>query len=101
MDPQTTFIIIAALIVAAFAVIYFQIKKLIDSKSGDETTKLLTQLITDMRGSMDKNTSSMVNQNKVISERLDRAAQVMLGVKQQIGEMTEVGRSMRELQEFL
>ena len=101
MDQQTSLIIIAALVISAFVVIYLQIKRLIDSKSGDETTKLLTQLISDMRGSMDKSTQSMVNQNKVISDRLDRAAHVMLGVKQQIGEMTELGRGMRELQEFL
>lgn len=101
MDPQTTLIIITALVTIAFAILYFQIRKLLSSQSEDETTKLLTQLISDMRGSMDKSTQSMVNQNKVISDRLDRAAQVMLGVKQQIGEMTELGRGMRELQEFL
>lgn len=101
MGSQTTLIIIAALVIVAFALIYLQIKKLTENKSDNETTKLLTQLISDMRGSMDKSTASMVNQNKVIGERLDRAAQVMLGVKQQIGEMTELGRGMRELQEFL
>lgn len=101
MDPQSTFIIIAALVILAFAVLYFQIKKLIDSKSADETTKLLTQLITDMRGSMDKTTDSMVRQTKAINERLDRAAQVISGVSKSVGEMTELGRGMRELQEFL
>lgn len=101
MDSQTTFIIIAALVIAAFAVIYFQIKKLIDSKSQDETTKLLTQLVSDMRGSMDKTTDSMVRQTKAINERLDRAAQVISNVSKSVGEMTELGRSMRDLQEFL
>src|SRR4030042_610900 len=101
MDPQFTAIIIGALVVIAFAVLYFQIKKLIDSKSQDETTKLLTQLISDMRGSMDKTTSSMVLQSKAINERLDRAAQVIAGVSKSVGEMTELGRSMRDLQEFL
>src|SRR3989338_7199945 len=101
MDPQTLVLIVAVLVIVALAVIFLQIKKLTDTKSKDETTKLLTQLISDMRGSMDKNTSSMVNQNKVISERLDKAAQVIAWVKQQIGEMTELGRSMKDLQEFL
>jgi len=101
MDSQTTLIIIAGLVTVAFSVIYFQIKKLIDSKGNDETTKLLTQLVTDMRGSMDKTTDSMVRQTKAINERLDRAAQVISGVSKSVGEMTELGRSMRELQEFL
>lgn len=101
MDPQNTLIVIAVLVILAFAVIYFQIKKLVDSKSQDETTKLLTQLVSDMRGSMDNTTDSMVRQTKAINERLDRAAQVISGVSKSVGEMTEIGRSMRELQEFL
>lgn len=101
MDPQTTIIIVAVLVIASFAIVYFQIKKLVDSQAGDQTTKLLTQLISDMRGSMDKTTSSMVMQTRAINERLDRAAQVISGVSKSVGEMTELGRSMRELQEFL
>src|SRR3970040_9297 len=101
MDSQTTLITITVLVIAAFAVVYFQIKKLVDSKSSDQTTKLLTQLVSDMRGSMDKTTSSMVRQTTAINERLDRAAQVISGVSKSVGEMTEIGRSMRELQEFL
>ena len=101
MNPQITLIIIAALVVASFALIYFQVKKLTENKSSDETTKLLTQIISDMRGSMDKNTSSMVAQNRVIAERLDKAAAVIGNVQRSIGEMTELGRSMRDLQEFL
>lgn len=101
MDSQTSLIIIAALVVIAFAVVYLQIKKLIDSKQSDETTKLLTQIVSDMRGSMDKTTDSMVKNTRAINERLDRAAQVISGVSKSVGEMTELGRSMRDLQEFL
>ncbi|OGD85333.1 hypothetical protein A2164_04550 [Candidatus Curtissbacteria bacterium RBG_13_35_7] len=101
MDIQTIFILIAVLIIIAFALIYFQIKKIIDSGKSDETTKLLSQLVSDMRGSMDKTTDSMVRQTKAINERLDRAAQVISGVSKSVGEMTELGRSMKDLQEFL
>src|SRR3990170_1334536 len=101
MDPQTLVLIVSVLVVVALAIIYFQIKKLLASKSSDETTKLLTQLVSDMRGSMDKTTSSMVSQTKAINERLDRAAQVISGVSKSVGEMTELGRSMKDLQEFL
>ncbi len=101
MDPQFTLLIIGALVAVAFAVLYLQIKKLVESKSNDETTKLLTQLVSDMRGSMDKSTSSMVMQSRAINERLDRAAMAISGVSKSVGEMTELGRSMKELQEFL
>lgn len=101
MDSQTTTLIIGALIAIAFTVIYFQIKKLTKNKKDDETTKLLTQLVSDMRGSMDNTTESMVKQTKAINERLDRAAVVISGVSKSVGEMTEIGRSMKDLQEFL
>lgn len=101
MDSQTILLIISALIVGAFALIYLQIKKLTDSKKSDETTKLLTQLVSDMRGSMDNTTDSMVRQTKAINERLDRAAHVISEVSKSVGEMTEVGRGMKDLQEFL
>src|SRR3990167_7245587 len=101
MDSQTILILVASLVIAALAVIYFQIKKLTENKNSDETTKLLTQLVSDMRGSMDNTTESMVSQTKAINERLDRAASVIAGVSKSVGEMTELGRSMRDLQEFL
>jgi len=101
MNPQTTVVIIGVLVIIGLAVLYFQIKKLTENKNSDETTKLLTQLVSDMRGSMDKTTSSMVSQTKAINERLDRAAQVISGVSKSVGEMTELGRSMKDLQEFL
>lgn len=101
MDSQTTLIIIAALVSIAFALLYFQIKKLTENKGTDDTTKLLTQIISEMRGSMDVNAQHMVDQNRVISQRLDKAAEVISNVQKSIGEMTELGRGMRELQEFL
>lgn len=101
MDAQTTLIIISALVIVALIVIYLQLKKLVDSKQDDQTTKLLTQLVSDMRGSMDKNVSTMASQQKAINERLDRAAQAISSVSKSVGEMTELGRSMKDLQEFL
>lgn len=101
MDSQTTLLAIGGLVAVAFAFLYFQIKKLTENKGSDETTKLLTQIISEMRGSMDKNVSSMASQQKAINDRLDRAAQAIASVSKSVGEMTELGRGMRELQEFL
>ena len=101
MDSQLTLILLGGAIVTAFAILYLQIKKLLDSKSSDNTTKLLTQLISDMRGSMDKTTDSMVRQTTAINQRLDKAAEVISTVSKSVGEMTELGRSMKDLQEFL
>lgn len=39
--------------------------------------------------------------SKQLNERLDRAAQVIAGVGREVGQMSEIGRSMKELQDFL
>ena len=39
--------------------------------------------------------------SRVINERLDRAAKVIAEVQRSLGEMSEIGRGMRDLQEFL
>src|SRR5260221_516263 len=41
------------------------------------------------------------NQGKSFNERLDNASQVISQVQRNIGEMSEIGRSMKDLQEFL
>ncbi|HEY5600645.1 MAG TPA: DNA recombination protein RmuC, partial [Patescibacteria group bacterium] len=93
--------VLIGIFIVGFAAILFQLRKMGSGKNGDDVTKLLTQLVTDMRGSMDKTTSSMVMQTKAINERLDHAARVISGVSKSVGEMTELGRGMKELQEFL
>jgi len=40
-------------------------------------------------------------QGKAFNERLDNAAKVIGGLQKNIGEMSEIGRGMRELQDFL
>ncbi|MBI2598776.1 DNA recombination protein RmuC [Candidatus Curtissbacteria bacterium] len=105
MSPQTTILIIAALIIVSFGVLYLQIKKIGQSKSKDETTDLLMKLIRQIQESSDK--TSQITQKQLaettrsLNERLDKAAQVISGVSKSVGEMTELGRSMKDLQEFL
>lgn len=45
--------------------------------------------------------SSLQENTNALNERLDNAARVILGVKKDVGEMSEIGRGMRELQQFL
>lgn len=105
MDPQSTVIVISALVVVAFAVLFLQIKKLAQNKNSSETTDLLMQLIKQIQESSDKTTQMTQKQlsetTRSLNERLDKAAQVISGVSKSVGEMTELGRGMKELQEFL
>lgn len=49
-----------------------------------------------------RSTNSRIDQQtKSLNERLDNAAKVISGVQRNIGEMSEIGRSMKDLQEFL
>jgi len=58
-----------------------------------------------MQQSMDTNTktvnSTLSENSKAMNERLDNAARVISAVQKNIGEMSEIGRGMKELQEFL
>lgn len=102
INQQTLIVVVFLLFILGFAALYFQLKKLVESRSNsDEVTKLLTQLISEMRGSVDKTNFSMIEQTKAINKRLDQAARIIASVSKSVGEMTEIGRSMRELQEFL
>ncbi len=62
------------------------------------TNSLLNQT---MRGSTSDMTKAMQENSRQINERLDAAAQVIGDLKQNLGEMSEVGRGIRSLQEFL
>lgn len=105
MDPLATILITAFLVVISFVVLFLQIKKISESKNKDETTDLLMKLIKQIQESSDKTTQMTQKQlsetTRSLNERLDKAAQVISSVSKSVGEMTEVGRGMKELQEFL
>jgi DNA recombination protein RmuC len=67
-------------------------------KSLDTTNKTLNE-------AMQTNSTNMVKtlqaNSKELNERLDRAAVVIREVGKEVGQMSEIGRSMKELQEFL
>ncbi len=105
MTPQILLLVLAALVTIAFVILFLQIKKLASNKNSDETTDLLMKLIKQIQESSDKTTQMTQKQlsetTRSLNERLDKAAQVISGVSKSVGEMTELGRGMKELQEFL
>jgi DNA recombination protein RmuC len=102
MDSSTALII---LIIAGFAaVIFFLNKKLTDLQSKNTDATLLEWLKT-MQASIDMNSESTVRtlqeNSKQLNDRLDKAAAVIRDVGHEVGQMSEIGRSMKELQDFL
>ncbi len=89
------FYLLTALIIGALALAVFLINKKLSEIA--EKTKPDATLMEWLK-SQQKDSQAT---SKAINERLDRAAQVIAGVQKSIGEMSEIGRGMKDLQEFL
>jgi len=112
---QPDFIIIIAVILLGFAAIAWIIKNELGKlKKDDEgtlvewlksmqatiehTNKTLNEA---MRGSTVEMTRTLQSNSRQLNERLDEAARVIGALNKNVGEMSEVGRGIRSLQEFL
>lgn len=93
-------LVISAILVIGFGVVIYFIRKQ-NPKSDDS----LIEWMKSMQSSFDSNSrtmnSTLLSNSKALNERLDNAARVIGTVQKNIGEMSEIGRSMRDLQEFL
>ena len=63
-----------------------------------ETNRMLNE---SMRGSTVEMTRTLQSNSRQLNERLDEAARVIGALNKHVGEMSEVGRGIRSLQEFL
>lgn len=102
MDP---FIVVVVIVVAVILLGMFINKKLStlaeSSKPSDELLQVISLLQQGSKEDRKVLLSSLHENTKALNERLDNAARVILGVKKDVGEMSEIGRGMRELQQFL
>src|SRR3989337_2966164 len=105
MDQQTLLTILILIVAGSFYFLYRQIQSLQADKEKDKSQEILMKWLSEMRLSVDKNTQTMQERleatNKAINERLDNAARVIGSVGKEVGQMNEIGRSMKELQDFL
>lgn len=112
---QPAYIVIVVLILGFGITIYLLNKKLssLQNKQSDQT---LLQWLQTMQTSLDRtnktlneamntNSAHMVRtlqeNSKELNDRLDKAASVIRDVGREVGQMSEIGRSMKELQDFL
>ena len=103
----------AALIISAFAFFFwFLNRKLKELGEGNKTDENLLKVIETlqqgtfdlqkgMRGQTKNISDTLQGSTKVLNERLDNAARFMAQVSKEVGQMSEIGRSMKDLQEFL
>src|SRR3989304_1672533 len=101
MDQQTLLTILILIVAGSFYFLYRQIQSLQADKEKDKSQEILMKWLSEMRLSVDKNTQTMQERleatNKAINERLDNAARVIGSVGKEVGQMSEIGRSLKEL----
>ncbi len=104
------------ILILGFSVIIYILNRKISTLQNQSSDKALLEWLKTMQSSIDAtnktlnqamqhNSTQMVRtlqeNSKQLNDRLDKAAQVIAGVGKEVGQMSEIGRSMRELQEFL
>jgi len=114
--PKEMYLLTALIIIGFAIVIYFLNKKISELGEKSKDTDTLSKWLESMQKSVDgvnknfNDTLRQTNQNitatlqsntKSLNDRLDKAAQVIGTVGKEVGQMAEIGRSMKDLQDFL
>lgn len=113
---QVDFIVLIAIILAGFGVLIWLAKKELRKLSEKKDDTTLTEWLKSMQSSIE-HTNKTLNEamrgqtgdvakllqsnTKQLNERLDTAARVIGDLKKNLGEMSEVGKGIRSLQDFL
>jgi len=112
---QSETVLILLLVLGFGAIIYFLNKKFSEMnkkpddtavlewlKSMQQTLNTTNKTLNDaMRTSSTDMTRVLQENTKQLNDRLDKAAAVIRDVGREVGQMSEIGRSMKELQDFL
>lgn len=102
MDPVITLVILVGGLVVLGLFINKKLSELQDKqKPSDELLEYLKTTNTRLDEQNKQFTQTLQNSTKTLNERLDNAARVIGQVQKNIGEMSEIGRGMKDLQEFL
>lgn len=99
------FYILLGVIVVGFLVIIYLLNSKLSVMSKTKNDETLREWLKTMQLSIDSSSTNMVKtlqeNSKQLNDRLDKAALAIQDVTKGVGEMSEIGRNMRELQDFL
>jgi DNA recombination protein RmuC len=102
MDPVVAFVVVLGVLVI---IAIFINKKLSDlaekQKPAEELLEIIRMLQAGSKEDRKVLLDSLQKNTQSLNERLDNAARVISQVQKNLGEMSEVGRGIRSLQEFL
>lgn len=93
-------ILISSIIILGFTILGYLIRKW-SLETKQKPDELVSQFLRSFDSRSHEQAKEIRDLNKVLNERLDNAARVIASVQKNIGEFSEIGRSMRDLQEFL
>ena len=102
MDPILVVVVVA---IGFVLIAIFINRKLAELKEGQKPSDELLEYLRTTNTRLDEQnkhfTRTMGESTRVLNERLDNAAKVISAVQRNIGEMSEIGRGMKDLQDFL
>jgi DNA recombination protein RmuC len=94
MDNILLLGLVAIIVAGGVFIIERRLRHYFSSKQAEAGMMMLNQNVQGMQSRIDETT-------KAINTRLDRAAEVIQGVNKELGQVQEIGRSMKDLQDFL
>ncbi len=104
MNSQTLLILITIILTGLFLVIFLR-KLIVETLAKNKPSEELLEWLKSTNQRIDEQNKtilrSLQTNTNSLNERLDKAARVIAAVQKNIGEMSEIGRSMKDLQEFL
>lgn len=107
MNPAIIYIILGVLVLGFAALFYFilELKKQSQKPQDDQSLKVMMEWMKDIKLGSDSSRKeiqdSIQKGNDDLNKRLTDAARLFSEVQHKVGEMTEVGRGMKEIQEML
>lgn len=102
MDATVVLIIVLAAIVVIAVFLNKKLSELKDAqKPSDELLEIIRTLQTGSREDRRDLLVSLQRNTQAVNERLDNAARVISQVQRNLGEMSEIGKGIRTLQDFL
>src|SRR3990170_7603821 len=102
MDPVIVLIIAVAALVVLAIFINRKLSELAEKqKPSEELLEIIKMLQSGSKEDRKVLLDSLQKNTQALNERLDNAARVIGQVQKNLGEMSEIGRGMRSLQEFL
>src|SRR5437762_12208624 len=95
---STDSLIITAILLIGFFVLFLLQRK---NKPSDQVLQIMKLLQDGSQQDRKVLLDTLQKNTQALNERLDNAAKVIAGVSKDIGEVSEIGRSMKDLQDLL